>query len=122
MMRSTTSLIRGDVVLIGFQFEAAPGSSLIEVKDRPALIVSSDWYHSGRQELVLVAVTSNQARPILPGEVRIAQWAQAGLRKPSTVTMILRTVKQAAVRRRLGRMDPVDFSSVENALRRALGL
>ncbi len=122
MTPSTTSICRGDLVLVQFQFEPAPGALPPEIKRRPCLVVSSDWYHSGRQEAILVAVTSNQSRVALPGEVRLTHWSEVGLRKPSVVTMILRTVKQSAVSVKLGRLPNEELERVTASLRRSVGL
>lgn len=122
MMPSTTSIAKGDVVLVGFQFEAPPYSPAPEVKRRPCVVLSSDWYHTGRGEAILIAVTSNQARPLLPGEFRLSRWSEAGLLKPSTVTMILRTVKQSAILSKLGRLMDEELIRVDENLRRAVGL
>lgn len=122
MMPITTAVRRGDVVLVQFQFEQAPGSPPPPIKRRPCLVLSSDWYHSGRQETILAAVSSNQARPPLPGEVRLERWSEAGLLKPSTVTMILRTVKRAAVLEKLGRLEPDELDRVDETFRRSVDL
>ncbi len=91
------------------------------VKLRPALVVSSDSYHRGRQEAVIAAITSNIRRP-LPGDHRLVRWKEAGLLFPSLVTGILRTVKRGMIQRRLGALHAVDARAVDAALRAALGL
>ncbi|MDI6791263.1 MAG: type II toxin-antitoxin system PemK/MazF family toxin [bacterium] len=48
---------RGDVVLAEVVFSEGTGT-----KKRPALIISSDEYHHGRQEVIIAAVTSNVKR------------------------------------------------------------
>ena len=48
-----TEYSRGDVVLVGFIFPDETG-----VKRRPAVIVSSEAYHQGRQEAIIAAITS----------------------------------------------------------------
>jgi len=111
-----TTCRRGDVVLVGFVFSDESG-----VKLRPALVVSSDAYHRGRQEAVVAAITSNVRRP-LPGDHVVVRWKEAGLLFPSMVTGILRTIKRGMIRRRLGALHVGDAKAVDASLRRALDL
>ena len=53
-MQSTTGYSRGDVVLVDFVFAEETGS-----KRRPVLLLSSEQYMLGRQEVVVSAITSN---------------------------------------------------------------
>ena len=121
-MPSTTnlspSLSRGDVVLVQFVFADEKG-----VKRRPGLILSSDAYHRGRQEAVLAAITSNTARSLF-GDYRIegADLDACGLPLPSTVTGILRTIKQDMIALRLGRLPAPALREVSAHLRHNLAL
>ena len=54
-MPNTTAYRFGDLVLVPFPFTDQTG-----IKKRPAIIVSSDVYHSQRPDVVLMAVTSQQ--------------------------------------------------------------
>lgn len=51
-------------------------------KERPAVVASVDGESA---VLTLLKVTGHGPRPEFPGEVRLADWAAAGLTKPSTV-------------------------------------
>jgi len=57
-----TEYSRGDVVLVSFIFTDETG-----VKQRPAVIISSDVYHQQRQEVIISAITSKIGR-ILVGD------------------------------------------------------
>jgi mRNA interferase MazF len=114
--RPTTTSRRGDVVLVNFVLSDQSGS-----KRRPALVLSSETYHQGRQDVIIAAITSN-IRRFLPGDTALASWQEAGLIVPSTVTGVLRTVTQGSVNRRLGTLPDGDFRSVEANLRLSLGL
>lgn len=111
-----TTFKRGDVVLVKFVFADEKG-----VKQRPALLVSSTPYHRSRHETILAAITSNVDR-LLKGDHAVAQWQAAGLPLPSTVTGIIRTIKQEMIIKKLGELPAADLSAVEKQLRASLAL
>ena len=115
--RSTTIFKRGSIVGVDFLFADRRGS-----KRRPAVVLSSTAYLAGRQEVVLAAVTSNTRRRLLPGDTAIQELTPTELPKPSVVTGILRTVKQADVTRAFGELSARDLRAVEDSLREALAL
>ena len=115
-MRSTTAFRRGDVVLVEFVFTDESGAKL-----RPALIISSVAYQRARQEAVIAAVTGNVTRRLF-GDHVLGDWQAAGLLFPSTVTGIIRTIKQSMIRRTLGSLAAADLVAFDRGLRRTLGL
>ena len=117
MTRSTTTFRRGSVVVVDFLFADQRGS-----KHRPAVVLSSAAYMTGRREVVLAAVTSNTRRQLLPGDTAIQELTPTELPRPSVVTGILRTVKQADVALSLGSLSANDLREVEDSLRDALAL
>jgi mRNA interferase MazF len=111
-----TNYSRGDVVLVSFVFADETG-----VKRRPAVIVSSDAYHAGRDEVIIAAITSRTDRALV-GDHLITDWQGAGLLFPSVATTIIRTIKQDMISRRLGSMRTQDMGAVDSQLKLALGL
>ena len=111
-----TEYNRGDVILVGFVFTDETG-----VKRRPALIISSDSYHAGRDETIIAAVTSRTDR-VLVGDHLISDWKDAGLLFPSVATSIIRTIKTSMVDRRLGSLTHHDLEAVDSKLRQILDL
>lgn len=109
-MQPTTPYKRGDIVLVNFVFSEDTG-----VKRRPAVVVSSESYHRGRQEAIVVAITSNVDR-LLVGDHLISGWREAGLLFPSVATGIIRTVKQSMIFRRLGVLSDEDMKAVSDSL------
>src|SRR3989304_1391508 len=105
-MPRMTKYKRAEIVLVDFGFSERTGS-----KKRPALIISSDNYHKNRQEVIIVAVTSNTKR-VLFGDTRIERWKEAGLIYPSLVTGIMRTIKESMVIHKLGILSQQDFQKV----------
>jgi mRNA-degrading endonuclease toxin of MazEF toxin-antitoxin module len=111
-----TTYKRGDVVLVKFVFADEKG-----IKQRPALLISSSKYHRSRREAVLAAITSNVER-LLTGDHQIQHWKAAGLPLPSTVTGIVRTIKQEMIVKKLGELHAADLGAVEQQLRLILAL
>jgi mRNA interferase MazF len=101
----------GELVLAKVIFSEGDG-----VKKRPALVVSSDIYNEIRQEVIIAAVTSNISRS-LPGDTRINQWEEAGLRFPSVVTGIFHTIKRGMIDKKLGTLANEDFRLVQQNLK-----
>jgi mRNA interferase MazF len=114
-MPSTTSYSFDDIVLVHFPFTDQQAS-----KQRPAVVVSSAVHNRSRDDIILMAVTS-QVRPTgSPGEVRIARWRQAGLIKPSMVKPIIMSIHRRLILRRLGRLQVHDRHALEAALHQLL--
>jgi len=111
-----TAYKRGDVVLVTFVFADETG-----VKLRPAVIVSSEAYHNGRDEVIIEAISSRTDR-VLPGDHLIQEWQRAGLLFPSVATGIIRTIKQNMVTRKLGSMPSPEMKVIDDSIRLALGL
>ena len=115
-MQSTIGYSRGDVVLVDFVFSEENGS-----KRRPVLILSSERYMDGRQEVVVSAITSNTWR-ILMGDHLMVDWESAGLLFPSVATGILRTIKQNMIDRKMGSVSQRDLMEIEFNLNQILEL
>ena len=111
-----TSCSRGDIVLVRFVFADEKGA-----KRRPGLIISTDRYHQGRREAILVAITSHVGR-LLVGDYKIKAWRESGLLSPSIVTGIVRTIKQDMIVARVGILAPAELHLVESKLRENLAL
>lgn len=111
-----TKYKRGDVILVSFVFADESG-----VKRRPAVIISSDTYHKGREEAVIAAITSKTER-ILAGDNLISDWQASGLLFPSVATGIIRTIKHDMVAKILGAMSAHDMAAIDINLKLVFGL
>ena len=111
-----TTYKRGDIVLVKFVVADEKG-----VKQRPGLLVSSDRYHRSRREAILAAITSQMGRSLV-GDHRLTEWKAPGLPLPSTVTGIIRTIKQDMIIRKIGTLPSAELASVEFQLRTSLAL
>jgi mRNA interferase MazF len=91
-------------------------------KNRPAIVLSSDFYHRGRFDIVVAAISTRIREPLLPGDYIIADWRTCGLQRPSVITGILRTVKSYLVSNKLGALPADELFSMDELLRNSLGL
>ena len=116
MMLNMTTYRFGDVVLVPFPF-----TDQTTTKKRPAIVVSSDTYHAERQDLILIAVTSQLNLLNDFGELSIMAWQTAGLLKPSSIKPVLTTIEKRLVIRTLGQLQTQDYDALQNLLREILG-
>lgn len=102
---------------LAFVYEDQPDVT----KERPAIVGVVD---RGNDRALVVKVTGHGPRPEFPGEVRIEDWEQAGLEKPSTarcsktMTVPLEAFENA---RKYGALSSRDAAVIEGHLR-ALGI
>ncbi len=61
------------------------------IKRSPAVVVSSEAYHSARPEVILGLITSQVAGSIGSTDHSLADWSAAGLRLPSLFPSFLVT-------------------------------
>jgi mRNA interferase MazF len=110
-MPSTTAFEFGDIILVRFPF-----TDQSAVKQRPAVVISSDAYHRARPDILIMAITSQaRSRPAL-GEAPIRHWKKAWLIKPSVFKPLLATVERTLVRRHLGQLEPEDLRVLRELL------
>ena len=103
----------GDVVTV--EFRGATGT-----KRRPAVVISSDVYHSERPDVILGVVTSNVAAATSSTDYVLQDWAAAGLRNPSAFRSYFGMALAGDVRS-IGRLSDRDFAAVRDCVFRALG-
>lgn len=106
---------RGDVVLVPFPF-----ADLKSTKARPALVVNDPSYETSSGNLILVMITSQAQK--YATDYALANWALAGLKKPSVVRIKIATISTALVLLKVGGITQNDLSQVEVQIRRALKL
>lgn len=102
----------GDVVTVDF-----PG--VRGLKRRPAVVVSTDLYHSHRPDVIIGILTSQIAGATAPTDYILRDWAAAGLRQPSAFRAFLATIPQASVRV-IGHLADRDWQEVQARLKLAL--
>jgi mRNA interferase MazF len=119
-MPSTMRYKHGDVVLVPFPF-----TDLSTAKQRPALVVSADWFNEIRRDRVLVAITSQIPATLEDDQYLLsrADIADAGLPKPSRVKLgKIFTVEQGLIRKTLGALSKPTMKAISQALARVLSM
>ena len=114
-MPSTTTYNRGDVVLVPFPF-----TDLSSSKHRPALIVSPDALNSARDDVVVLAITSQIPPQLTADEFMIptADLRSTGLPKPSLLKLSkIVTLHQRLVVKQIGSLPVSTTTSVLERLR-----
>ena len=106
----------GDVVLVPFPFTDQSGA-----KKRPAVIVSSNGYHTQRRDLLILAITSQLRMPLGCGEALVTDWQAAGLIKPSALKPVLTTIEQGLVVRTLGTLAAPDLCKLRDLIAQIIG-
>ncbi len=108
---------RGDVVLIPF-----PHTDLSATKARPTVVVSVPEYQGARGDLILAYLTSQTVPSDAEFDYLLADWAAAGLLKPTLMRARLAVVNERLVQYRVGTLSARDMAEIDRRLRRALGL
>jgi len=99
----------GSIVVLRFPF-----TDQNSAKNRPALVISPEDYHT--HDIVLLAITSVAQ----DSRLCLTRWQSAGLLKPSWIKPVVGTFESALVRKQLGTIAKQDVPSVINALRLAV--
>ena len=110
---------QGDVVLLPFPF-----TNLRTTKQRPAVVLSSDAFNAGRQDVIVLAITSQIPASLNAEDYPLSTEDQrlAGLPKPSIVkTGKLLTIDQRLIRKVLGRLPEPTLAHLKQRLLSVLG-
>ena len=119
-MPSTTTYRQRQVVVVNVPFPDQTGA-----KRRPALVVSTEAFHSRMLDMIVCPISSQQRyfQKPGPGDCPLSTWQAVGLQHPSTARLgALLAVEKALVQRVLGTLKANDWERVAAGLRRAFGL
>lgn len=106
----------GDVAVVPFPF-----SDLPVAKPRPAVVISSAATNALEGETLLAMVTTAAAGD-RPGDTRLMDWADAGLKVSCVVRLKLFTLDNRLIARRIGALSDLDRSASRIALARLIAL
>lgn len=96
-----------------------PFTDLTTTKNRPAIVVSSDWYNSEKNDVILSAITSQITSPIPRDEYPLTpiDLQLSGLLKTSTIKIgKMVTIDKRLIRQRLGKISDESLDIVEKKL------
>src|SRR5688572_14739949 len=99
--RTRTLCSAGDVIVVDF-----PG--VTGIKRRPAVVLSSDAYHTERPDIVVGLITSQTAAAIASTDCVLQDWSSEGLRLPSAFRSFFATLPPSANPVVVGRLTDRD--------------
>ena len=99
----------GDVVYA--DFAGAQG-----FKRRPSVVISTDYYHDERTDVLLTVITSQLHQKVSPLDYALRDWSGAELSNPSLVKIYFGTRMQSQVTP-LGRLSERDWEQVQARLK-----
>jgi mRNA interferase MazF len=91
-------------------------------KPRPAVVVTSDAYHSHRPDVIAALLTSQLHHATTPMDYVLQDWAAAGLHVPSAYRSFMETFEVEDVLQFIGRLSDRDWAEVQARLRLALAV
>jgi mRNA-degrading endonuclease toxin of MazEF toxin-antitoxin module len=92
-------------------------------KQRPALIISTDYFHHARPlDLIVALITSRTAKYNSPTDHHIINLQMAGLSSASVVRATPYLISRTAIKNVRGTFSQSDMQAFERCLRTALGL
>jgi mRNA interferase MazF len=98
----------GDVIVVDFV-------GVTGTKRRPAVVVSSDLYHTCRSDVIVGLLTSKISSATTPMDYVLLDWASSGLKQPSAYRAFLGTYVASSVHV-IGRLSDRDWSAVQAKL------
>ncbi len=104
----------GDVVTA--DFIGATG-----VKRRPAIVLSTNLYHTHHPDVVLGAITTKTGSASTPTDYLLQDWAKAGLHAPSAFRAYLGTYLASAIKI-IGHLSDRDWQEVQSRLKLSLAV
>lgn len=104
----------GDVVTVDF-----PG--VLGIKRRPAIVVSTDVYHTTRPDVVIGLLTTKTTEATGPTDYILKDWSAAGLRSSSAFRVFLATLPATNIVV-IGHLSERDWKEVQARLRTALSV
>lgn len=105
MTTMTNLYSAGDVVTLDF-----PGAT--GTKRRPAVVLSSDFYHAARPDVIVGLLTSQTSGAGATTDYVLRDWQAAGLRLPLAFRTFLATLPRAVVVSRIGALSQTDWQEV----------
>ncbi len=113
---STINFEPGAVVRVNIKFTNGQAT-----KRRPAVVLTSDPYHSRRADAIVLALTGS-VHVAYHGDCDIVDWKSAGLAKETKAKGVVETILRSDVDRQYGSLSAADWRRVQESLRLILNL
>ena len=110
---------RGDIVLVPFPF-----TDFSTLKQRPALVISSDAFNRSREDAILVAITSQSNSASKGGNyaVKGAEQKRSGLLGAGVVLVgKIITIDQRLIRNKIGTLSPKTLGEISKRISKIIG-
>lgn len=114
MGRTKREVQPGDTVIVDF-----PGVKVL--KRRPAVVISTDTYHSARADVIIGILTTQLKDATAPTDYVLKDWTGAGLRYPSVFRAFLVTLPKTSVSV-IGHLSESDWQEVQARLKLAIAV
>jgi len=108
---------KGDVVLVAY-----PYTDLKAVKTRPAVVISSDYYHAEQPDIILSAHTTNIKMATGFLDYILQDWSIAGLKFPTAFKPVIVTLDPNLIVYHIGSLSLRDLDEIHARLRLILDL
>ena len=82
-------------------------------KRRPALVVSTDLYHSTRPDIIVAVLTTNVSNATTPTDYVLQDWTSAGLRYPTAFRAYFECPETDEILSIIGKLSDRDWLEVQ---------
>ena len=106
-----TNISKYDVIVVKFPF-----ASSIKYKARPAVVLSSNLYHGGGRDTVIILAISSNVTQKIDFETTIMEWNDAGLLKPSIFKSAIATIEKSYVLEKVGHLATQDIENLQKLI------
>ena len=102
----------GDIVTVDF-------AGVVGVKRRPAIVISTEKYHSERPDVILAILTTQTQAATTSLDYILQDWEEAGLHRKSAFRAFLFTTSATTITP-IGHCSARDWKAIQERLARAI--
>jgi len=109
------SIDAGSIVIVNF-----PGAK--GIKRRPAIVISTNIYHTTRPDVICSVITSQTASATAPSDYILQDWSTAGLNKESAFRAFIVTLPAQNILSIVGKVSNRDWKEIQKRLLLAVSI
>ncbi len=106
-----------EIVVVPFPFTDREKS-----KNRPAIILSSEFFNAKNGKSIMAMITSNTGKELWPNDVTIKDLNPTGLIEASLIRFKIFTIDHALIRARIGFLEDEDKKAVQAKIKEILAI